>query len=124
MEFVNFFTKQDSRPRVLMNQFVLLLSPFAPHISEELWRIMGHSETLANEAWPEFDEAMTVDTSVEIPIQILGKVRSKIMVPRGMSKEDLEAAARADERIVALLDGKQVRKVIVVPDRLVNIVAN
>lgn len=124
MEFVNFFTKLDSRPRELMKQFVLLLSPLAPHISEELWQLLGGDKTLAYEPWPEFDESLTVDTNVEIPIQILGKVRTKITVPRGMSKEDLEAAALADEKIVAQLEGKQVRKVIVVPDRLVNIVAN
>jgi leucyl-tRNA synthetase len=124
MEFVNFFTKSESRPRNLMSQFVLLVSPFAPHIAEELWKLLGHPESLAYEPWPAYEEALTIDSNVEIPIQILGKVRSKIMVPRGMSKADLEAAARSDERIVQLLDGKQVRKVIVVPDRLVNFVAN
>ena len=85
---------------------------------------MGHPETLAYETWPAFDESLTIDSMVEIPVQIMGKIKSKIMVPRGMSKEDLEAAARSDERIVQLLNGKQVRKVIVVPDRLVNFVAN
>jgi len=124
MEFVNFFTKETTRPKPVMSQFVLLLSPLAPHISEELWRLLGHKNTLAYEAWPQFDEALTVDSDVEIPIQILGKIRSKIMVPRGLGKEDLEAAARADEKIMQLLQGKQIRKVIVVPDRLVNIVAN
>ncbi len=124
MEFVNYFTKEATRPRELMSQFMLLLSPFAPHIAEEIWKLLGGTDTLAHESWPKYDEALTVDSNVEIPIQILGKVRSKIMVPRGLSKDDLEAAAMANEKIVQQLVGKQVSKVIVVPDRLVNIVAN
>ncbi|MEM7455336.1 MAG: leucine--tRNA ligase [Planctomycetota bacterium] len=124
MEFVNFFTKQKTRPQTLMEQFVLLLSPLAPHIAEELWLLLGHEQTLAYEPWPAFDESLTVDASVEVPVQILGKIRSRIMVARGTSKEDLEALAFADEKIKPLLEGKTVRKVIVVPDRLVNIVAN
>lgn len=124
MEFVNFFTKQSHRPQSLMEPFVLLLSPFAPHIAEELWKLMGHTASLAYEPWPEFDESLTVDSTVEIPIQIMGKVRSKIMVPRGTAKEDLLALAKADPKIIEQLDGKQIRKEVVVPDRLVNIVAN
>lgn len=124
MEFVNFFTKQSQRPKSLMNPFVLLLSPFAPHICEELWKLLGHNESLALESWPQYDEALTVDASVEIPIQIMGKVRSKIVVPRGTPKDELLSLAKADPKIVEQLDGKQIRKEIVVPDRLVNIVAN
>ena len=124
MEFVNFFTSQETRPKSIMEQFVLLLSPLAPHICEELWSMLGHDESLAYEPWPEYDESLTVESTVEIPVQIMGKNRSKITVQRGLSKDDLEAAARADSRIQELLQGKTVRKVIVVPDRLVNIVAN
>ena len=124
MEFVNFFTKQSQRPKSIMESFILILSPLAPHIAEEIWRRLGHDQTLAYETWPVHDEALTIDSTLEIPIQILGKVRSKISVPRGISKSDLEAAALADEKIASLIVGKQVRKVIVVPERLVNIVAN
>ena len=124
MEFVNFFTSQETRPKQIMEQFVLLLSPMAPHLCEELWSVLGHNSTLAYESWPEYDESLTVESTVEIPVQILGKVRAKITVQRGLSKDDLEAAASANERIQELLEGKTVRKVIVVPDRLVNIVAN
>ena len=123
MEFVNFFTKQKQRPQPLMEQFVLLLSPFAPHITEELWKLLGHNESLAYEPWPQFDESLTVDAANEVPIQIKGKIKSKIMVPSGTSKDDLEKLALADEKIVEALDGLTVRKVIVVPDKLVNIVA-
>ena len=124
MEFVNFFTGQDKRPQTIMEQFVLLLSPMAPHLCEELWSVLGHDQTLAYEPWPQYDEALTVESTVEIPVQILGKVRSRISVQRGLAKDALEAAALADSRIQELIDGKTVRKVIVVPDRLVNIVAN
>ena len=74
MEFVNYFTKQSVRPRAAMETLVLLLSPLAPHIAEELWQCLGHAKTLAYEPWPEFDEALTVDATIEIPVQIKGKV--------------------------------------------------
>ena len=122
MEFVNFFTKESTRPKVAMERFVLLLSPFAPHICEELWELLGNESTLAYEPWPEFDEALTKDETIEIPVQIKGKVRAKISVAPDVSKEDLEAAARADEKIAKELKGKEVVKTIVVPGRLVNFV--
>jgi len=124
MEFVNFFTKQKTRPKPLMEQFVLLLSPYAPHLCEELWKLLGHDASLAYEPWPEFDEALTIDSANEVPIQIMGKIKSKIMVPAGTSKDDLEKLALADEKIVAALEGLTTRKIVVVPDKLVNIVAN
>ena len=124
MEFTNFFTRQDQRPKSIMESFVLLLSPFAPHIAEELWKTLGHDKSLAHEPWPQFDEALTVDASVEVPVQIMGKIKAKIMVPTGTSKDDLLALAKADPKIAGLLEGKTIRKEIAVPDRLVNIVAN
>jgi leucyl-tRNA synthetase len=124
MEFVNFFTREEKRPAEFMKQFVLILSPLAPHLCEELWKLLGNANSLAYESWPEFDEALTVESTIEIPVQIMGKLRAKIMVARGTSKDDLEAAALANDRIKELLDGKTIRKSIVVPDRLVNFVAN
>jgi leucyl-tRNA synthetase len=124
MEFVNYFTKQSARPRSIMSKFILILSPLAPHIAEELWAILGHKQTLAYEPWPTFDESLTVDQSVEIPISIQGKLRSKINIARGMSNDEVEKIALLDERIAELLVGKTVKKVIIVPDRMVNIVAN
>ena len=123
MEFVNFFTKQSQRPRSIMESFVLLLSPMAPHISEEFWKLLSHSDSLAYEPWPEFDEALTVDASVEIPIQIMGKIKAKINVERGLSKEELLTRAKAEPKISELIAGKQILKEIAVPDKLVNIVA-
>jgi leucyl-tRNA synthetase len=122
MEFTNFFTKQSVRPHEVMENFVLILSPFAPHISEELWQLLGHGKTLAYEPWPPFDDALTKDAEIEIPIQILGKLRGKVIVPAGSDQATITAAARADERIAGLLAGKEVVKTIVVPGKLVNFV--
>ena len=122
MEFTNYFTKESERPKVAIEQAVLLLAPMAPHFAEELWQALGSSESLAYETWPSYDEAAIREESIEIPVQIQGKVRSKIQVATDISREDLEDAARKDERIVELLDGKSVVKVVVVPGRLVNFV--
>src|SRR5262249_26458201 len=77
MEFTNFFTKETVRPRACMEPFVLLLAPFAPHIAEELWEALGRSKTLAYEPWPKYDESLLAESTVEVPVQINGKVRSK-----------------------------------------------
>ena len=122
MEFTNFFTKQKQRPRAAMEQFVLLLSPFAPHMAEELWQILGHGETLAYEPWPVCDESLLVESELEIPVQIQGKVRTKITVPADSDKAQMEEIALADEKVKQLLDGKKIIKTIVVPGRLVNFV--
>ncbi len=122
MECVNFFTREKSRPRSAMESFVLLLSPLAPHVAEELWSVLGHKETLAYEPWPAFDEELTRDETVEIPVQVLGKVRSKLQVPANCSPDDLLSAAKADEKVNQWLAGKTIVKEIVVPGRLVNFV--
>jgi leucyl-tRNA synthetase len=122
MEFVNYFTKQPWRPKEAMEQFVLLLAPYAPHIAEELWELLGHKKTLAYEPWPTFDERWVKDDTVEIPVQILGKLRGKVVVPADADAAALETAARSDARIAELLSGRTVAKVIVVPGKLVNFV--
>jgi leucyl-tRNA synthetase len=122
MEFVNHFTKQATRPRRTLESFVLLVSPFAPHLAEELWEALGRSDTLAYEAWPEFDAALTKEDTIEVPVQVGKKVRAKISVPADATQEQLEQAARAHEKVAELLVDKQVVKVIVVPGRLVNFV--
>jgi len=123
MEFTNFFTKEEPRPRAAMEKLVLLLSPFAPHIAEELWQALGHRQTLAYEPWPEFDESLMREDTIEVPVQIQGKLRGRIQVPAGADAAALEAAARSDPRIAELLSGKTIVKVIVVPGRMVNFVA-
>jgi leucyl-tRNA synthetase len=108
-----------------LDRFARILAPFTPHVGEELWHRLHGTDagSIALTEWPTHGEAMLVDDLVEVPVQILGKVRSKIMVPPDADREAMERAALADERIAALLEGKTVRKVIVVPGRLVNIVA-
>ncbi len=101
-----------------------MLAPLAPHIAEELWSRMGHEKTIAFEPFPEADAALLVEATIEIPIQILGKVRSKITIAADADPNAVEEAALADERVQKFLEGKTVRKVIVVPGRTVNIVAN
>ena len=122
MEFVNYFTKQKVRPRSVMQPFVLLLAPYAPHIAEELWQLLGAVDSLAYEPWPKFDESLLVESTVEIPIQIKGKVKSRIQVASDISKDDLEQTARDDAKMQELLADSEVVKVIVVPGRLVNFV--
>ncbi|MGI9455021.1 MAG: class I tRNA ligase family protein, partial [Aeoliella sp.] len=122
MEFVNFFTKEKTTPRVVVEPFVLLLSPFAPHIAEELWQLLGHEDTLAYEQWPEFDAALAEDDTIEIPVQVNGKVKSKVNVPAGTDNAATEAAARGDAKVAELIAGKDLVKLIVVPGKLVNFV--
>ncbi|NQU23356.1 MAG: leucine--tRNA ligase [Candidatus Nealsonbacteria bacterium] len=122
MEFTNFFTKEDPRPRSAMEQFVQLLSPFAPHICEELWQALGRDETLTLHPWPEFDESAIKEDTIEIPVQILGKLRSRIRVPADADRAALEKAAREDPRIIELVADKTIVKAIVIPGRMVNFV--
>ena len=122
MEFTNYFTKCDQRPKAAMETLVLLLAPFAPHIAEELWQLLGHTKSLAYEPWPAFDAAAVHEDTVEVPVQIKGKLRGRVIVPAGASEADIEQAARSDARIAELLAGQQVVKVVVVKGRLVNFV--
>ncbi|MEH7389055.1 leucine--tRNA ligase [Bacillus sp. JJ1474] len=125
MVFINEAYKTTTvLPKHFMEGFVKLLSPITPHIAEELWRKLGHSETIAYEAWPAFDEAKLVDDEVEIVIQINGKVKAKLLVPSDAQKDALEKIAMDDQTVKEQIDGKTIRKVIAVPGKLVNIVAN
>jgi leucyl-tRNA synthetase len=122
MEFTNYFTKEERRPRAVMEPFVLLLSPFAPHLAEELWQLLGHKKSLAYESWPKAEEAWLREDTVEVPVQVNGKLRSRVVVATGADAATIEAVARADERTAELLAGREVVKVIVVPGKLVNFV--
>ncbi len=122
MEFTNHFSQQESRPQSVMEAFVLMLSPFAPHLAEELWELLGHGKTLAYEPWPEFDPAMIVESEIEIPVQINGKLRAKIRIPAEADSAAMQAAAEADETVQKQISDKQVVKVIAVPGRMVNFV--
>jgi leucyl-tRNA synthetase len=109
-------------PRGLAEPLVLMLAPLAPHIAEELWGRLGHGESLAWEAFPAADPALLVDDTIELPVQVNGKLRAVLQVPADSDAAALEAAARADERVIAALDGRDVRRVVAVPGRLVNLV--
>ncbi|MCM3242609.1 MULTISPECIES: leucine--tRNA ligase [Cytobacillus] len=124
MVFINEAYKADVLPKTFAEGFVKMLSPIAPHMSEELWSKLGHGESIAYEAWPAYDEAKMIDDEVEIVIQINGKVKAKLMVPADAKKDLLEQIAMGDDKVKEQIDGKTVRKVIAVPGKLVNIVAN
>ena len=122
MEFTNAFTGMDVRPRSAMETFTLLLAPLAPHLAEELWQLLGHGPTLAYEPWPTYDPALLKDDEVEVPVQVNGKLRGRVTVAAEADRDTLEAAARADEKVAAFLEGKAIKKVVVVPGKLVNFV--
>ncbi|NUP28686.1 MAG: leucine--tRNA ligase, partial [Nocardia sp.] len=125
IELTNHLTKAypGGAPRSAVEPVVLMLAPLAPHMTEELWERLGHSHSLAHGPFPVADPALLTAETVEYPIQVNGKVRSRIQVDVEADQAAIEAAALADEKIAALLDGKAPRKLIVVPGRLVNIVA-
>jgi leucyl-tRNA synthetase len=115
-------SESGSAPRDVAEPLVLMVAPLAPHVAEELWSRLGHDRTLAYESFPEADPAELVDETVEIPVQVNGKVRARVVVPADGSDAQLEAAALADDRIAATIDPDGIRRVVVVPGRLVNIV--
>jgi leucyl-tRNA synthetase len=122
MELTNHVTKLPVKPRSALEPFALLLSPFAPHLAEELWSALGHKKTLAYEPWPTFDPALTKADEIEVPVQVNGKLRCRLTVPADIDDAALQAAALGDEQVKKHITGKQVRKVIVVSKKLVNIV--
>ena len=122
MVFTNEMTKLEKRPRSLLEPFVLLLAPFAPHLAEELWSMLGHTPSIAHQHWPSYDPALVVSDQLTIPIQINGKLRSKIEVPAHWDQEQVVAHARQDPKLTEWLQGKTPRKVIYVEKKLVNFV--
>ena len=99
-----------------------MLAPFAPHITEELWSILVAQGSIHQQQWPQYEEAATVQAEVEIVLQINGKVRDRIMIATGISREEMETAAKANARVQELTEGKTIVKMICVPDKLVNVV--
>jgi leucyl-tRNA synthetase len=124
MECANAYTAAKEVPKDLFLTFLKLLSPFAPHLAEEINSILKEGELLSEQRWPELDESLLVESEIQLIVQVNGKLRARIQVPADVSKEDAEKAALADENVTAHTNGKTVRKVIVVPGKLVNIVAN
>jgi leucyl-tRNA synthetase len=129
MVFINEAMTWETRPVSALRDFLVLLQPFAPHIAEELWaklhatRTTQHVPTLTYAAWPSYDPALLVEDILEIPVQVNGKLRDVIRMPANATQAELEAAAKASEKVKPFLEGKTIRKVIVLPKKLVNIVA-
>jgi leucyl-tRNA synthetase len=124
MVFINEAYKAEQLPKDMVEGFVKLLAPVAPHIGEELWTLLGHAESITYAAWPAYDEAKLVEDEVEIVVQINGKVKAKLKVAKTASREQMEEIALADDAVKEQVEGKTVRKIIAVPGKLVNIVAN
>ncbi len=122
MIFLNDAMKLEVCPRKLMENFILLLAPFAPHIAEELWQKLGHNKSLAYEPWPLYDDAKCAESMVEIVLQVNGKIRSKVTVTINTTDKELEHLAFEDNTIKRYTDGKRIIKKIIVPNKLVNIV--
>ena len=122
MTLINEFYKAGSVTKADLETFVLLLSPFAPHLCEEMWSSLGHKTLCAQTKWPEYDEAKTVDATVEIGVQINGKSRGTVVIPKDADKDTAVAAVKDSDRFAALLDGKQIVKEIYVPGRIVNLI--
>ncbi len=123
MIFINELYKDTKLYKNMWMDFIKLLAPYAPHIAEELWEKAGNKPAVSLETWPVYDEAKTIESEVTIVLQINSKNRSKVELPKGTSKEDLEKAAIDNERIKSLIEGKKIVKIIAVPDKLVNIIA-
>ena len=122
MVFVNETTPLARRPRQLLEPFVLLLAPFAPHLAEELWQRLGHRESLAREPWPAWDPVLVLEDRVTIAVQVNGKLRATLELPRDAEQAAAQGAALADERIRRYVDGAELRKVIFVKNKLLNLV--
>ena len=122
MIFVNAVYKEGKCSREYAEGLVKMLSPICPHIGEEIWEQLGHTDTIAYESWPTFDEAKTADDEIEIVVQINGKLKAKLLVSVDMAKEEVLALAKADEKVAEALNGKTVVKEIVIPGKIVNIV--
>ena len=122
MVFVNEMTPLERRPRALIEPFVLILSPFAPHLGEELWKRLGHAASLAYEPWPAWDPALVLDQTVTVAVQVNGKLRATLELPRDIPQAEAQAAALGDDRVRRHLDGAEIRKAIYVPNKLLNLV--
>jgi leucyl-tRNA synthetase len=122
MILVNHLTKQTVRPKSVIEKFILALSPFAPHIAEELWEKLGHTETLAYEPWPQYDKELIKEKEIELAVQVNGKIKDRIVVSAEADEDQIKQQALASQKVTAALAGKQPKKIIVIKSRLVNIV--
>jgi leucyl-tRNA synthetase len=122
MVYTNHLSSLPELPREAAEALVLLISPFAPHLAEELWSKLGHTESLALHPWPSFDAALTIDDEIELPVQVNGKVRDKLRMAREASEAQVREAALAADGVKAFVGDKPLKKLVYVPGRIVNIV--
>jgi leucyl-tRNA synthetase len=122
MIFVNHLMQQQIRPRDVIEKFVLILAPFAPHIAEELWEKLGHRKNLACETWPEYDKELIKEKEIELAVQVNGKIRDKIVVAAEADEEQIKQKVLSLQKVISAMGGKTAKKVIVIKSRLVNIV--
>jgi leucyl-tRNA synthetase len=120
MIYTNHLASLGNAPRRAVEGLLLCLAPFAPHLAEELWSQLGHPECLALEKWPSWDERQCEDDVVEVPVQVNGKVRGRVSLPKVASEDDARALALQDEKVQAFLAGKELLKVVYVPGRVLN----
>lgn len=123
MIFVNEFFKSPDLPREAIVKFVKILAPFAPHIAEEFWSILGYEHSISNEGFPQYDEAKTKKSEIEFVIQVQSKIRGKLSLPIDSTRETVEKLAREDSKVASYLAGKEIKKVIFVPNKLINFIA-
>ena len=122
MIFVNHLSRLEAKPKKTIEAFVLIAAPFAPHIAEELWQRLGNKNTLAYEKWPKYDENLAKEKEIELAVQVLGKIKDKITVSIDADEEEIKQKALACPKVASAIEGKQIKKVIVIKSRLVNIV--
>jgi len=122
MIFVNHLIKLETRPKKAIETFTLLLAPLSPHIGEEVWQMLGHANTLTYESWPKFDENLAKEKEIELAVQVLGKIKDKIVVSAEADEDEIKQKALACEKVASSIAGKEIKKIIIIKSRLVNIV--
>jgi leucyl-tRNA synthetase len=122
MILVNHLSRETVRPKAVVEKLVLILAPFAPHIAEELWEKLGHTESLVYELWPEYDKELIKVKEIELAVQIMGKIKDRIVVSADADEDQIKLKALGCEKVIAAMAGKEARKIIVIKSRLVNIV--
>ena len=122
MEFVNTLYKLETCPRICAETMARLLAPYAPHLAEELWEILGHAPSVIASGWPTYDPEYLIDDTIELAVQVMGKTRGKIYIAPDASEEVAVAAAKAEASIANHLDGKEIRRVIYKPEKILNFV--
>ena len=122
MIFVNHLGRLTVRPKDVIEKLVLVLAPFAPHIAEELWERLGHTESLAYEKWPEYDKELIREKEIELAVQVMGKIKDRIVISAEADEEQIKQKALSCKKVIAAMAGKEPKKIIVIKSRLVNIV--